>query len=102
MDGTTFNIGYIETSGRVVTSDVNGAVSRDLGFLDHTHRYVEELAQLIGGEIAILRGMEDHKYVVINGRNPLIEQLLDHEDGWFEAIERLRQRINQHIDASMN
>ena len=97
MDGAKLSLGYIETLGYVHTMDINGAQAENWGVLDHTHRYIEELAQLIGGEIST-REPDGRKFVSINGGWPRIDQLLDHSDEWFDSIARLTQRIAREID----
>ncbi len=97
MDGAKLSLGYINASGNVFTTDVNGAQARNWGVLDYTQQYIEELAKLIGGEVST-RENDDRKYVSCNGGRVRIEQLLDCADEWFEFIARLTQRIAQKID----
>jgi len=96
-DGTSLNIGYILTDGRTWTDAVNWP-GRELGILDIAHDYVRDLAEAIQGEAKAVPNNDDHRYVVLDGHLPKIEKLLDHEDAWVRAIERLGQRVIERLE----
>jgi hypothetical protein len=83
--------------GRTWTDAVNQP-ARDLGILDITHDYVRDLAEAIRGEIKA-NPKNDYRWVVFKGHAPNIEQLLEHEDAWTHAIERLGQRVTERLEA---
>jgi hypothetical protein len=97
-DGTSLNIGYIMTDGQVWTDAVNWH-ARELGILDITHDYVRDLAEALQGETKAMPNNDDHRYVAFKERVPRIEKLLDHEDAWVDAIERLSQRVTARLEA---
>jgi hypothetical protein len=97
-DGTSRNVGYIKTDGYTWTDAVNWR-GRELGVLDITHDYVRDLADAIGGEIKASPTNDNYRYVALRGHAPKIEKLLEHEDAWARAIERLGQRVTERLEA---
>jgi hypothetical protein len=96
-DGTGLNLGYISTNGATSTSAINWG-ARELGILDIAHDYVRDLAEAIHGEIRAPSNSEDHQYVVLDGHVPAIEDMLEHEDAWARAIERLCRRVTERLE----
>jgi hypothetical protein len=97
-DGTGLNLGYIMTDGQTWTDAVNWH-GRALGVLEVTHDYVRDLAEAIQGEVKAMPRNDDHRYVALKGRAPRIEELLNHQDAWIRAIERLGQRVTKSLEA---
>lgn len=97
-DGTGLNVGYIKPEGQTWTDAVNWP-ARELGILDITHDYVRDLAHAIGGEMKTNPKNNDHRWVAFEGHAPKIEKLLEHEDSWTRAIERLSQRVTESLEA---
>ena len=97
-DGTGLNVGYIMPDGQTWTDAVNSP-ARELGILDITHDYVRDLAEAIRGETRANPKNDDHRWVAFRGHVPKIEKLLEHEDSWTRAIERLGQRVTESLEA---
>ena len=97
-DGTPLNIGYILTDGRTWTDAVNWR-AREFGILDITQDYVRDLAEAIHGETKTTSKNSDHLYVAHRGHAPAIDEMLQHEDAWVGAIERLGQRVTERLEA---
>ena len=97
MDGGKLSLGYIDTYGFVHTMDINGAQANNWGVLDHTRRYIEELAHLIDGEVST-REPDGRIFVSINGGWPRIDHLLDCADDWFDSVARLTHQIARAIE----
>lgn len=97
-DGTGLNVGYIMPDGQTWTDAVNWR-GRELGILDITHDYVRDLAEAVRGETKANPKNDDHRWVAFEGRAPKIEKLLEHEDAWARAIERLGQRVTESLEA---
>jgi hypothetical protein len=97
-DGTSLNVGYVMKDGQTWTEAVNWR-GRELGVLDITHDYIRDLADAIGGEIKATSSNDDYRYVALRGHAPKIEKLLEHEDAWARAIDRLGQRVTERLEA---
>jgi hypothetical protein len=97
-DGTALNVGYIHTNGEVWTDAVNWN-ARELGILDITQDYVQELADATHGAIRHSSRDQDVTYLILEDHMPRIEKVLDYEDVWLNAIERLGQRVRERLSS---
>lgn len=89
-----FNLGTIETNGQVPTNMVNW-VADSIGRLDISHRYLERLANLVGGFVKRTPKPQAW-YAATKGSEPVrLVDLLDRRDEWRSAIE-------EFIDAATN
>jgi len=100
-DGTAFNVATIYINGETYTGHVNSAAARQHGLIDITHAYVRELAETIQAEVRHSEKDEVACWVSIDGHNPQIEMMLEHEDAWVQALERLATRIDEKLEADV-
>ncbi|MEQ9190534.1 MAG: hypothetical protein RLQ25_08520 [Alphaproteobacteria bacterium] len=99
VDGTSFNLGHIDTRGRLMTEAINWG-AREKGILEITQGYVRQLADVLGGEIQSRPGNGDHIYVVVGGAVPMIEQALRHQDQWLRAIDQVTNSLNDMLGST--
>ncbi len=95
IDGTTLNIGYIDTSGAIWTDAIHSQASK-LRILDLTQAYVRDLADVIGGEVRSSSN-EDNIYIVRHGKAARVGDMLDHENEWLGIIQRLGQQVDDRF-----
>jgi hypothetical protein len=81
-----FNLGTIETNGEVLTRPVNW-VADYIGRLDISHRYLERLADLVGGVVKRTPKRQGWSSTTRSGEPVRLADLLDRSDGWRAAIE---------------
>ena len=60
-----------------------------------------ELAETIQAEVRHSEKDEVACWVSIDGHNPQIEMMLEHEDAWVQALERLATRIDEKLEADV-
>ncbi|HMJ45229.1 MAG TPA: hypothetical protein VK522_23435 [Pseudolabrys sp.] len=80
--GKPVNLGYITPSGAIWTDAVNWSVPHTL-----SHRYVEDLAKQLGGEVN-KKSPQGNYFVTVRGHAPKIVDEIDKFDLWFEAADR--------------
>jgi len=88
--GNPVNLGYIMRNGQLWTdatpwSGTDPAIAR---------AYADDVANMFGGQVAVRDN--GNFYVAINDKAPRIENLVDHFDSWFDAIERFQQHMREH------
>ena len=89
--GKTVNLGYIMKNG-VFWTDAVGSGGRDPSIV---RTYLDDLAQRFDGDVMMPES--GFGYVVVDGKAPNIEKLMDKLDGWLGAIERFQNRIREDI-----
>jgi hypothetical protein len=99
VDGTRVNVGYVNTSGKVWTDAATWSGTAR-AYLDLTQAYVRELAVLVSGEIRRASSDPEVISVAVNGTAPGIDLMLQNQDGWVTAIEKLAAAINGRIEGA--
>lgn len=92
-----WNLGTIEADGKVYTDLVN-ITANSIGLLKLSHEYLRQLADLVPGAYVKQTPKETSWYVAKGNSSISIEHLLDHQEGWIEAIENFIASVN----AAMN
>jgi len=87
--GKTINLGYVLRSGVLWTD------ATSWGDPSTVKMYMEDLADQFGG--AIVSRASGSVYVVVDGKAPNIEALLDKLDDWLDAIVSFQERIRRSI-----
>ncbi|PCJ61499.1 MAG: hypothetical protein COA65_00625 [Rhodospirillaceae bacterium] len=90
--GKPINLGYIKRTGQLWTD----AASWSLSDKKLARSYIEDLAEIFGGEIMYI-GKDKIPYVAVEGHAPRIETLVDKLDVWHGAIEKLQDHVRQNI-----
>ena len=81
-----WNLGTIETSGRVCIS-IPGQSANDVGLLNLSHGYLEQLAAVVPGAYVKKFPNPTTWYVAKGDKCITIDELLAHADGWSAAIQ---------------
>lgn len=83
------SLGYIDRHGRLWTDTV--ALNLPL---DPALRYLQQLAELVGGQLAFSGEKRTPSVVLSGGSAPSIDRLIpDHIDGWLAAIRELDEAL---------
>lgn len=90
--GHKSSAGYIRQDGRAV---VNHGLyfAAKLGNRSAGSRYLNAVAEIIGGRVKDREGEKDQGVVGPDGFNPLLRDLLDQEDKWLAAIAELVREL---------
>jgi len=84
-DEKVWNLASITTTGKVWTEILN-AQADQVGLLDLSHKYLEQIAASIPGAFVKQGPKPTSWYVAKAGTYVLIEDLLEFEGGWYQAI----------------
>jgi hypothetical protein len=83
--GESVNLGFVEKTGTFYTNrSGNSKVAQ---------AYIEDLAKAFGGTTKIYE--KGNGLVLVDGKSPPIESLLDKQEDWMNAIIRLQTRIRE-------
>lgn len=93
-EGKPTNLGYIKTDGQIWTDAANWSAPHEL-----SHAYIEELAQAFDGRVERdILGARGNWHVRIGDKVPKIEAVLDKFDGWYDAIARFIECLQQRYE----
>ncbi|GAO02688.1 hypothetical protein [Anaeromyxobacter sp. PSR-1] len=89
IHGRTYSLGYIQPDGQVWTDTAGTAPPLDL-----SHRYIEELAAALGGDVEKTK-LSGKWFVTINGRPPLVESIAERLDAWARVAREYVQMLRR-------
>ena len=88
-----WNLASVTTSGKVWTELLN-AQADQVGLLHLSHKYLEQIAALVPGAVVKQSSKLTSWYVAKAGTYVMIDALLDHEVGWYEAIRNFTAAVS--------
>ena len=83
--GKTINLGYVLRTGQLWTD----ATNTDNPVMAQS--YLEDLAEHFGG--SVVHRESGNMYVVVDGKAPNIENLMDRMDGWLTVMKNFQDRV---------
>ncbi len=84
-EARAWNLGSVQTTGKVWTEFLN-AQADQVGLLDLSHRYLAQVAASVPGAFVKSGPKATSSYVAKGKSYVMIDDLLDHADGWYHAI----------------
>ena len=92
-DDTVFALAGINENGELLTYNINWRPD-SLGHIDLSNHYLEQIAELVGGEVR-KTSHPGQWYVVLKGtkQQPLMMTLLQHQAEWIAIIEDYTQKL---------